>query len=276
MLNETPNRDLTPLFSVPQTIPTPNEALAPRKPWTLRNLVVLVICAVLALLAANILVIAGYAALQPILGWPKISQAVHNNPFLLLALQSVFHALIFLTVYLFIVVNHRLPFWETLMWRTPAVPKTLLFFLGGIGLAVVIQIMPPLLPDRDDFPLTRLFTSPQAGYAIAAFAILIAPFMEELIFRGVLFSFFQHLVGDRFAVLGTAVLFGALHVPEYWGAWNHVFLILIVGLVFSAARGGTGSLAPSVILHVAYNASLMTALFIQTKHFRDLQVIFTP
>ena len=275
MLNETPNRDVTPLFSVPETIPAPNEVPAPRKPWTFRNLLVLIICAVLALLAANILVIAGYAALQPILGWPKISQAAHNNPFLLLALQSIFHALIFLTIYLFIVVNHRLPFWEALMWRTPDAGKAVKFFLGGIVLAVVIQSMPPLLPDRDDFPLTRLFTSPQAGYAIAAFAILVAPFMEELIFRGVLFSFFQNLVGDRFAVLGTAALFAALHVPEYWGAWNHVFLILVVGLVFSAARGVTGSLAPSVILHVAYNTSLMTALFIQTKHFRDLQVILT-
>lgn len=273
MLNETPNRDLTPLFSVPETLPAPDESPAPRTPWTFRNLLVLIVCAVLALVAANLLVIAGYAALQPVMGWPKVSQAARNNPFLLLALQSVFHALIFLTVYLFIVVNHRLPFWETLMWRMSATPKALLFFLGGIALAVTIQIMPPLLPDRDDFPLTRLFTSPQAGYAIAAFAILIAPFMEELIFRGVLFSFFQHLVGDRFAVLGTAALFAALHVPEYWGAWNHVFLILVVGLVFSGARGVTGSLAPSVILHVAYNASLMTALFIQTKHFRDLQAI---
>jgi len=256
-------------------MPTGNEPQAPANPWTFRNLLVLIICAVLALLAANLLVIAGYAALQPVLGWPKVSQAAHNNPFLLLALQSVFHALIFLTIYLFIAVNHRLPFWETLRWRMPAAPKALLFFLGGIVLAVAIQIMPPLLPDRDDFPLTRLFTSPEAGYAIAAFAILIAPFMEELIFRGVLFSFFQHLVGDRFAVLGTAALFAALHVPEYWGAWNHVFLILVVGLVFSGARGLTGSLAPSVILHVAYNASLMTALFLQTKHFRDLQVILT-
>ena len=273
MLNETHESDHTPLFSGQEAIPTPNAAPAPRKPWTFRNLLILIICAVLALLAANILVVAGYAALQPIMGWPKTSQAAHNNPFLLLALQSVFHALIFLTVYLFIVVNHRLPFWETLMWRTPAAPKALLFFLGGIALAVAIQIMPPLLPDRDDFPLTRLFTSPQAGYAIAAFAILIAPFMEELIFRGVLFSFFQHLVGDRFAVLGTAALFATLHVPEYWGAWHHVFLILVVGLVFSTARGVTGSVATSVILHVAYNASLMTALFIQTKHFRDLQAI---
>jgi hypothetical protein len=275
VVHDTPDSDLSPQFPVPEAVPTPTDAPAPRTPWTLRNLLVLIVTSLIALLAANMLVVAGYAALQPIMGWPKISQAVHNNPFLLLALQSVFHALIFLTIYLFIVVNHRLPFWETLMWQTPAAPKALLFFLGGIALAVAIQIMPPLLPDRDDFPLTRLFTSPQAGYAIAAFAILIAPFMEELIFRGVLVSFFQHLAGDRVAVLGTAALFAVLHVPEYWGAWNHVLLILLVGLVFSGARGVTGSLVPSVILHVAYNGSLMTALFIQTRHFRDVQAILT-
>jgi membrane protease YdiL (CAAX protease family) len=254
---------------------TVEPAVAPT-PWTLRNLLVLVITSLLALLAANFLVVAGYGALQPLMGWPKSVQAVHDNPFLLLALQSVFHALLLLTVYLFIVVNHRLPFWHTLQWRTPTAGKVVRFFLGGIALAVVIQLMPTLLPDRPDFPLTRLFTSPQAGYAIAAFAILIAPFMEELIFRGVLFAFFEHLVGNRFAVLATAALFASLHVSEYWGAWNHVLLILLVGLVFSAARSLTGSLAPSVILHTAYNASLMAGLYLQTHQFRHFQETLLP
>lgn len=273
MVHDTPDSDLSPQFPVPEAVPTPTDAPAPRTPWTLRNLLVLIVTSLIALLAANILVIAGYAALQPLMGWPRSSQTLHDNPFLLLALQSVVHALLLLTVYLFLVVNHHLPFWETLQWRTPAAGKALQFFLGGVVLAVAIQLMPAFLPDREDFPLTRLFTSPLAGYAIAAFAILIAPFMEELIFRGVLFSFFQHLVGSRCAVLGTAALFAALHVPEYWGAWNHVLLILLVGLVFSGARGMTGSLAPSVILHVAYNTSLMAGLFFQTQHFRALQSV---
>jgi membrane protease YdiL (CAAX protease family) len=257
-------------------VPAAGEAPTPPNPWTLRNLLVLVITSLLALFAANLLVVAGYVALQPVMGWPKSVQVVHNNPFLLLALQSVFHALLLLTVYLFIVVNHRLPFWHTLQWRAPTAGRAVKFFLGGITLAVAIQMMPAVLPDRDDFPLTRLFTSPQAGYAIAAFAILIAPFMEELIFRGVLFAFFQHLVGDRFAVLATTALFAALHVPEYWGAWNHVLLILLVGLVFSAARSLTGSLAPSVILHLAYNASLMAGLYLQSHQFRQFQEILLP
>jgi len=105
--------------------------------------------------------------------------------------------------------------------------------------------------------------------------VLVAPFMEELIFRGVLFAFFENLVGLRFAVVSTALLFAGLHVPEYWGAWHHAALILLVGVVFSMARGLTGSLAPSVILHFAYNTTLMTGLFIGSQHFREIQGVLT-
>jgi membrane protease YdiL (CAAX protease family) len=72
----------------------------------------------------------------------------------------------------------------------------------------------------------------------------------------------------RFAVVLTAVLFAGLHVPEYWHAWNHMIMILVVGLVFSLARGITGCLAPSIILHIGYNAFIMTGLFFSTQHFR--------
>jgi membrane protease YdiL (CAAX protease family) len=74
----------------------------------------------------------------------------------------------------------------------------------------------------------------------------------------------------------TAILFGGLHVPEYWGAWNHMLLIFFVGLVFSLARGMSGSLAPSVFLHVGYNASMMIALFISTQHFQNLNALPNP
>jgi uncharacterized protein len=97
--------------------------------------------------------------------------------------------------------------------------------------------------------------------------------MEELIFRGVLFAFFQKNGGLRFAILGTAVLFAGLHIPEYWGAWDHVVLILVVGLVLSSTRGLTDSLTPSVILHAAYNATLMGVLYLQTDQFRKLPAI---
>jgi len=238
-------------------------------PWTPRNLLVLVGCGLLALVAANFLTVTGYGLLARVAGWKGDLASLRHNPFFLLSLQTVFHGLVLGVIYLFLVVNHDLPFWASLKWHKPTGRVVWRSALGGVGLAFLIQFAPPLLPDRDDFPLRRLFTSPEAGFAIAAFAILLAPFMEELIFRGVFFAFFERLVSVPFAVLGTAALFAALHVPEYWGAWNHVMLITVVGLAFSLARGVTGSVTPSYMLHVAYNATLMAGLYWQTNRFQS-------
>jgi len=94
--------------------------------------------------------------------------------------------------------------------------------------------------------------------------------MEELIFRGFFFSIFERQVGLLFAIVATAVLFAIPHIPEYRGAWNHLLLVFLAGLIFSLARGLTGSLTPSILLHFAYNLSLMTGLFFATQHFRHL------
>jgi membrane protease YdiL (CAAX protease family) len=143
-------------------------------------------------------------------------------------------------------------------------------------MAILIQFAPPLLPSSQEFPLQKMFNSPAAGYTIAAFAILIAPFMEELIFRGLLFSFLERLAGVTMAVVGTAALFAALHVSQYWGAWNHVVLITLVGVCFSLVRGVTGSVTPAYVLHTAYNATLIAGLFWQSHAFRSFPANWGP
>jgi membrane protease YdiL (CAAX protease family) len=179
-------------------------------------------------------------------------------------------------MYYLVVVRYRLRFWAGLSWRTPTARRALQYFAAGLFLGVAVLFAPNLLPSRDDFPLRKLFSSPGAAYAIALFAVLVAPLIEELIFRGVLFSFFERLVGLWFAIVATALLFAGLHVPEYWGAWNGLLLVSLAGGVFSLARGLTGSLAPSVILHLAYNASLMVSLFYSTRHFHSLGATVLP
>ena len=250
----------------PRTIPARS-----RNAWSPRDLVLfLFVFALLLLVVSPLLMYMAYAALRPLVGWRVPVRALGNNPYFLLIVQSTFYALLLGYVYFLVAVNYRQPFWAALAWRKPTTRQAMLFFLGGILLCLVVQLAPPLLPDAEDFPLLRLFSSPQAAYAIAAFAILLAPLMEELIFRGVLFRFFECQVGVRLAIVGTAALFAGMHVPQYWGAWNHVLLISLVGVVFSLARGLTGSLAPSVILHLAYNTGLMVAFFFETHQFRAL------
>jgi membrane protease YdiL (CAAX protease family) len=242
----------------------------PRALWSLRDLFLFVIFTVAAMVGANLLALGGYALLRSLLGWETASHRLYNDTFFLVSLQTIFHGLVLAYIVLLVVVNYRQPFWEALRWR-PLSPRAAWNSLaGGVLLALVVVAFPPILPHTQDYPLQRLFSSPQAAYTIGAFAIFIAPFMEELIFRGVLFRFFEERVGLGFAVAATAVLFAGLHISEYWGAWNHVLLIFVVGIVFSLARGLTGSVAPSFVLHLAYNATLMLMLYVGTQQFHNV------
>ena len=260
----------------PQDVPLPLESRLTEareslpRPWGLRDFFLFIAFVPMGLFAANILVLLGYTLIQPAVHWRLTKQQLSTDPFFLLALQTVFYGLMLAYIYVLVAVGHAQPFWSMLRWRRMTPGKTLGCLVGGALLTAAIALLPPLLPDANQFPLESLFNSRASAYAIGAFAILVAPFMEEMIFRGILFGIFESQVGLRFAILITAILFGGLHVPEYWGAWNHMFLIFLVGLVFSLARGMSGSLAPSVFLHVGYNASMMIALFLSTEHFRNL------
>jgi membrane protease YdiL (CAAX protease family) len=268
---ETPDGQFAPEGAAPAEVPLRPVPPPVPKAWSPRDLVLfLFVSALLLVVVSPLLMYTAYAVLRPLTGWRTPVGALSNNPYFLLTVQSTFYVLVLGYVYFLVAVNYRQPFWAALAWHKPTTRQVVLFFLGGILLCLAVQLAPPLLPDVEDFPLLRLFTSPQAAYAIAAFAILVAPLAEELIFRGVLFRFFECQVGVRLAIAGTAALFAGMHVPQYWGAWNHVMLICLVGVVFSLARGLTGSLVPSVILHIAYNTGLMIAFFFETHQFRAL------
>jgi CAAX protease family protein len=273
--------DMEPYSDLPQPPEAPpleapwaaSVAPPPPEPWRLRDLLWFALFLVLALPLSAFLSFFGYAALRPLMGWRTPITGLAENTIFSLVLQGVFYVFLLGYVYLLVVIRYRLPFWEGIRWRVPPAQRAWLFFFGGFGLALLVFASSAVLPEKKSFPLEKLFNSPSAAYALAGFAILLAPFMEELFFRGILFSFFEHKAGVWVAIAGTALLFGLFHVPEYWGAWNHALLILLVGLVFSLARGLTGSLVPGVLLHTAYNATLMTGLFIATHHFRNFQTV---
>jgi membrane protease YdiL (CAAX protease family) len=263
--------DNIPHLVVPLEVPNPGTAPPGPQRWKLPDLFFFLAFAVLWLLLAPLAAYMGYAVLRPLMGWRVRTQTLPENAFFAVVTQTIYYVPLLAYVYFLIVVHYRQAFWTGLKWGGLSLPRVMRCLMGGIALSAFTLVALALLPDKQSFPLEQLFTSRRAAYLVGGFAVLVAPFMEELIFRGVLFSFFENLVGLRFAVVSTALLFAGLHVPEYWGAWHHAALILLVGVVFSVARGLTGSLAPSVILHFAYNTTLMTGLFIGSQHFREIQ-----
>ncbi|MGO8792707.1 MAG: lysostaphin resistance A-like protein [Terriglobia bacterium] len=275
MLGDTENLSSDAVGAPPQILaPQPTPPLAPREIWKLRDLLLFLAFIPFSLLVSALGVLLGYVVLRPFTSWHVRVDLVQADTIFLLIQQCIFYVFILGFLFLLARLQHRQPLWRSLGWKKPTARQVAVYLAGGTALALVTSLALLLVPDSQDFPLEKLFNSRTASFAIGAFAISMAPVVEELVFRGLLFAIFERAVGLRFAVVATAVLFAGLHIPEYWHAWNHMFMILVVGMVFSLARGATGSLTPSIILHIGYNSLIMASLFFSTQHFRSFHTFF--
>jgi len=106
---------------------------------------------------------------------------------------------------------------------------------------------------------------------MAGFGILVAPFIEELFFRGFLYPALARPLGVAAAVILTSVPFTLMHGSQLSFAWAPMLMLLIVGLALGLVRARTKSLAPSVLIHIGYNTTLFVMLFIDTGGFRHLE-----
>jgi membrane protease YdiL (CAAX protease family) len=88
----------------------------------------------------------------------------------------------------------------------------------------------------------------RAGLLISM--LLTAPFLEEIIFRGVLLQTIKRYAGSAAAIGISSLVFAALHGSLYVMA-NIFFLGLLFGYLFDR----TGSIVPGMVLHFLFNAT---------------------
>jgi hypothetical protein len=188
----------------------------------------------------------------------------HINIRAVLISQALLYLLIVLYVHFVVKLRRRLPFWAALGWRLLAPGR---FLFAGLGLALFVQVL--RLPSAKKLPIERLFENADAACLLAAFGILVAPLVEEILFRGFIFVAVERSWGVAHAVWITAVLFGLVHVPQLIGGIPQMVAILGVGLVLGWVRAATRSLAACYFIHLSYNTTLFAMLFIATRGFRN-------
>jgi hypothetical protein len=195
-------------------------------------------------------------------------EAMSNAPFVLTA-QFLWWLAIFWVVRKIVRARDPRPFREAIAWIRPARPAT--FYLGsGALLAFTVALAAWLLPmPNKKMPMEMLFRDPKSALMLAAFGVLIAPAVEELLFRGFLFPVMQRAHGTPAAILLTAGLFSLVHAQQYGWAWQNLILLGYVGVVFGTVRAVSGSLVPSTLLHAGYNLALFAGLFAASKGFRN-------
>ena len=103
-------------------------------------------------------------------------------------------------------------------------------------------------------PMQDLFARRESLWLLAAFGILVAPLIEEIVFRGFLYGALEHRHNSAVALGASTVVFAALHGPQY--TWPQLGILVAVGCVFGVVRMHTGSTKASTIVHAAYNGLL--------------------
>ena len=169
--------------------------------------------------------------------------------------------------------------------------KLLLF---GILLSVIAQGAESLLTLPKEVPLDAFFRTPSDVWTVALFGTLIAPPVEELLFRGFLlpafaiaFDWFRlprtpearltwqtttslSRAGLIFSGILTSILFGVMHAAQLKFAWNAVALLSCVGGVLAFVRLRFNSVSASTLVHMVYNGFIFVLIFIGTDGFRHL------
>ncbi len=175
---------------------------------------------------------------------------------LLLSFQALLDVLIFLFIYFTVTLKYNSPFWPSIKWAPRGTCYLLTYLSLGVLLALTVLGISAVLPSPRKPPLEELLKYPTSAILFAALGVFVAPFVEEVIFRGFIYPVVERKLGRILAVLATALLFTTVHVGQLWGSWSGIVLILLVGITLSTVRAKTDSLVPSFVIHLSYNSTI--------------------
>lgn len=85
-------------------------------------------------------------------------------------------------------------------------------------------------------------------------AVILAPLLEELLYRGMLQTSLLHLLGNR-RWPAIAIASGIFAITHWWAVhWQGLLPLFAVGLVFGYVYERTGSLLAPILTHALFNA----------------------
>ncbi len=258
-------------------VPVPPAAVIPediRVPWGWTDLLLFVVLAFAGTFLFSILLAIGFAVFGvPLSRLQKPGSA--EGLFVVISQGILFFVLL---GYLFLQTRVRFhaPFWRTLGWRPLETHRVrgawayLGLIVSGLSLALLVQVGSALFGTKTQLPMEQLFQDRRTAMLLVLMAVLLAPVVEETIFRGYLYPLIARTFGITTGIAATGILFGLLHAPQLWGGWVQIGLLIVVGIVFTYVRAVTRTVLGSYLLHVSYNTFISIAFLIGTHGLRVL------
>ena len=199
-----------------------------------------------------------------------------NKPQFLFGTNILWYAAIFLFLYVTLSVLRNQPFWRSLGWKklksnlAAGKANPWAYFFAGCGLAIFVFVASSQVHTNDKMPIQEVLKNRSSAMLLMAMAVLVAPLVEETVFRGYLYPLFAKSFGIIPGILLTGVLFGLMHGAQLGWTWGIVGLLILVGIVFTFARAHTGTVLASFLLHLGYNSMIAVATIIGTHGFTQI------
>jgi membrane protease YdiL (CAAX protease family) len=162
------------------------------------------------------------------------------------------------------------PFWRTLGWHWHPQFK----WVHAVALAVLMYglgiFLSKVLPHKETDFEKILKLGMLIRIMVVVLAVAMAPLVEEIVYRGVIYSAFERIGGKATAITAATLIFALVHVPQYWGSVAAITVIVSLSLVLTLLRAWTGSLLPCVATHLVYNGVQAVILLVAPDKIPDI------
>jgi membrane protease YdiL (CAAX protease family) len=185
------------------------------------------------------------------------------------------HLLTLGMVWLFVTEFRRKPFLRSLNFYWPKNVSPSAGIMVCILLALVllaIGYFVTKLWGGDKTQLDLIVESSMAArIATALVAVATAPLVEEVIYRGMIYSALERAAGKWAGIVVVSLLFAGVHVFQYLNNVGVIVVITILSFTLTLARAYTGSLMPPFIIHLVFNG--IQSLFIVLGPFLEKNLL---
>jgi membrane protease YdiL (CAAX protease family)/uncharacterized RDD family membrane protein YckC len=147
-------------------------------------------------------------------------------------------------------------------WMAAAVPAVIVAYAAELVVGEIGDALLPASPPTQCHDIQSAYgTSLLLGLVGVA---VVAPLVEEVLFRGVVFGWMRGRVPLPLAVAGSALVFAAAHV--LYLQWTLLPPIFAIGCVLAVLYHYSRSLWPGIVVHAAINSVATLALFFGAVH----------
>lgn len=245
-----------------QTTHSPNNP-----PWGLPSAIVFWMFSVLLISLVPTLFLLPYFGSEALSGksGKELESALFSDPTaIVVALAGTFGAhLVTLVVAWMLVTRIRTHSFREMLgwdWGGFKIWHGAVIFVGVYAFAIVMTL---LLGSHDNEMQRILRSSRAAVFAVAVIATFSAPIVEEVVYRGVLYSAFQRALNVRLAVLAVTLIFASVHIAQYYPDGATILSVLLLSFVLTVLRAKTDNLWPCVFFHFVFNGFQSILLILQ-------------